>query len=81
MFVRCCGYFQLRATLLLRIYVALMWPDRNSGKLIVHACNTREIFTRAKEYELQYFHRNAIKAKWQHFLIFNFAGTSPNQNI
>ena len=39
----------LISTLLLRIYVAHMWPDRNSGKLIVHACNTREIFTRAKE--------------------------------
>ena len=39
----------LISTLLLRIYVALMWPDRNCGKLIVHACNTREIFTRAKE--------------------------------
>ena len=38
----------LISTLLLRIYVALMWPDRNSGKLIVHACNTREIFYACK---------------------------------
>lgn len=30
-------------TLLLRINVALMWPDRHSSKLSIHACNTREI--------------------------------------
>ena len=34
----------LISTLLLRIYVALMWPDRNSGKLIV----TREKFLRVQ---------------------------------
>ena len=54
MFVRCGGIFQLGrpeepaiqiSTLLLRIYVALMWPDRHSGKLGVHARN----FIRAKE--------------------------------
>ena len=53
-FVRCGGIFQLWrpeepaiqiSTLLLRIYVAPMWPDRHSGKLGVHARN----FIRAKE--------------------------------